>query len=115
MHPPRAVRRPTKVFTIAAVNDRHVKNWTPPAIATLRGTALGAVDTKPIEKDRWRQLPAEEQFDAVLYLGQGIAEPEPLSKTLCDEPGYVEMRLKRIAIAGLPPAEVQRVTSLCGL
>jgi hypothetical protein len=122
---------PTKVFTIAGVSDRHVKGWTAPALATIRGTDLGAVDASiyfgpgrrfaivgstlaPIEKDRWRQLRAEDQFDALLYLGPAGPEPEPLSNRLCDEPGYVEMRLKRIALAGLPPPETERVTSLCG-
>jgi hypothetical protein len=121
---------PTRIFTIAGVNDRHVKGWTPPAIATIRGTELGAVDASayfgpghrfgivdgrlvPIDKDRWRQLRAEDQFDALLYLGPAINETDPLSKKLCDEPGYVEMRLKRIAIAALPPAEVERVHALC--
>jgi hypothetical protein len=123
---------PTKVFTVAGVNDRHVKGWTPPALATIRGTELGAVDASayfgpgrrfgivdgklvPIGADRWRRLRAEEQFDAVLFLGPAITETDPLSTKLCTEPGYVEMRLKRIALAGLPPPEVERVRKLCGI
>jgi hypothetical protein len=123
---------PTRVFTIASASTRHATGWQPPALAPIRGTTLGALDASeyfgppgrfairdgkivPIPEEQWRKLRAEEQFDAVMYLGPPPAtRTEPLSKKLCAEPGYVEMRLKRIALAGLPPPEVERVKKLCG-
>jgi hypothetical protein len=60
----------------------------------------------PVPKEQWRKLRAEEQFDALLYLGpHSTTQAEPLSPKLCSEPGYMDMRLKRIALAGLPPPE----------
>jgi hypothetical protein len=122
---------PTRVFTITGVSRERAAGWTSPALLALRGTPLGALDASelfsspnrftvqdgalvPLSRDRWRQLRADEQFDAVLYLGPSDGRSsEPLSRALCTEPGYVEMRLKRIALAGLPPLEVERVHRLC--
>jgi hypothetical protein len=122
---------PTPVFTIAGANEKHATGWQPPALARIRGTALGAVDASeyfgpggrftvrdgkmvPLAEEQWRKLRAEEQFHALLYLGPPpTTRTEPLSTKLCAEPGYVEMRLKRIALAGLPPPEVERVKKLC--
>jgi hypothetical protein len=123
---------PTRVFTIAGANEEHATGWQPPALARIRGTTLGAVDASeyfgppgrfvirdgkivPVAEEQWRKLRAEEQFDALLYIGPPpTTRTEPLSTNLCAEPGYVEMRLKRIALAGLPPPEVERVNRLCG-
>jgi hypothetical protein len=123
---------PTRVFTIAGAKERHAAGWQPPALAPIGGTALGALDASeyfgpprrfvvhdgkvvPVTREEWRMLRAEEQFDAVLYLGPPPpTEADPLSGKLCAEPGYVEMRLMRIALAGLPPPEVERVKKLCG-
>jgi hypothetical protein len=123
---------PTQVFTIAGANDKQASGWRPPAMAATRDTTLGAADASeffrwparfairdgkmaPIPENQWRKLRAEEQFDGVLYLGPASqTHAEPLSPTLCAEPGYVEMRLKRISLAGLPPPEVDRVKKLCG-
>jgi hypothetical protein len=118
---------PTRVFTIVGTNQRHATGWQLPALAHIRGTPLGAVDASeyfgpqgrsavrdgkivPVAEEQWRKLRAEEQFDALLYLGPPpTMQTEPLSTNLCAEPGYVEMRLKRIALADLPPPEVERV------
>ncbi len=63
------------------------QTWKPPVIALIKGTTLGTADfgqyfaqnndrlairdgkITPIPRSEWRQLKAEEQFDAVLYLG----------------------------------------------
>ena len=122
---------PTRIFIVASANEKQASGWPPPALARLRGTTLGAFDASeffgprgrveirdgkmtPVPESAWRKLPAEEQFDAVLYLGASPTASEPLSRELCSEPGYVEMRLKRISLAGLPPPEAQRVKTLCG-
>ena len=123
---------PTQVFTIVGAGAQDVGGWPAPALARIAGTPLGAVDASeyfgqagrfavrdgrlaPVPEGEWRKLRADQQFDAVLYLGPApAAETEPLSATLCAEPGYVAMRLKRIALAGLPAPELERVTKLCG-
>lgn len=122
---------PTRVFTIAGASAKQASGWQPPALAPTHGTTLGAADASeyfgpprrfamvngkmvPVPEHQWRRLRAEEQFDAVLYLGPASQGQEPLSKTLCTEAGYLEMRLKRISLAGLPPAEGDRVRKLCG-
>ena len=122
---------PTRVFTIAAAGEKHATGWQPPALVRIRGTALGALDASeyfawpgrfairdgkmmPVAADQWRKLRAEEQFNALVYLGPpSTPRTEPLSPKLCAEPGYVEMRLERIRLAGLPPPEVERVKKLC--
>jgi hypothetical protein len=90
-------RTGTKVFTIWTSTDlaklqADVARWPVPSIAIIRGTVLGAVDftfyypseemgriairdgkpdfSKPIPRDQWRNLRAEDQFDAVLYQGR---------------------------------------------
>jgi hypothetical protein len=116
---------------MASARQQHAVGWKPPALTRLSGTTLGSADAAeffgprgrfavqggkvvPVPEGEWRRLRAEEQFDALLYLGPGLAtEAEPLSARLCAEPGYVDMRLKRIALAGLPPVEVERVKKLC--
>jgi hypothetical protein len=127
---------PTRVFTVAQANPAAIASevtaWRAPSLAPLRGTTLGSVDAAryfgpprrfavrdgklvPLPKEEWRALPAEDQFDALLYLGPSpaAASPEPLSRKLCTEPGYVAMRLKRIALVELPPDETARVKQLC--
>ena len=58
----------------------------------------------------------ENQFDAVLYLGPraSITIPElRLSAAACADPAFLEKRLARVALTGLPPIEVDRLTQLC--
>jgi hypothetical protein len=127
---------PTKVFVIGGAEDLaaiqpDVASWRPPTLAHLRGTVLGAADAAryfggwnrfgirdgklaPIPKDQWRSLPAEDQFDAVLYLGPRSAMTEARwSPALCADTAYMEMRLKRIAISGIPPVEAERLKKYC--
>ena len=37
----------------------------------------------------------------------------PLSPAICSDPRYIEERLRRIALAGIPHAEADRVRQLC--
>jgi hypothetical protein len=107
-------------------------SWPPSSVALVKGTVLGAADFaainpvatryairgpdtfEAISRDQWRTLRVEEQVDAILYLGRGAAQAA-LSPGLCDDPNYVRMRLERIALAGLPPAEGDPVRRLCGV
>ena len=56
----------------------------------------------------------EDQLDAVLYLGPRSATKQaPLSTAKCSNPRYIEERLRRIALTGIPQAEADRVKQLC--
>jgi hypothetical protein len=119
---------PTRFFTIwgspregLATLQADVASWRIPSLALIRGTNLGAADftavfwsppraefrdgkVVPVTKEQWRSLPAEDQLDALLYLGPpGAMTDVPLSKAVCTEPGYLETRLKRLAVSGMPP------------
>jgi hypothetical protein len=129
-----------RTFTIWAAIDADleplqagVESWRVPSLANVRGTALGAADFTsyyplaatrftsrdtrlvPIARDQWRSLRMEDQFDAVLYLGPRSAMTRtPLSSDVCADSQYVETRLQRIALAGLPEAEAAKLKTLCG-
>jgi len=128
---------PAKVFTVWNGDDRleavqpGVASWPAPSLAILRGTVLGAADAAvfvpaparftfrgetrvEVPRDQWRPLRAEDQLDAVLYLGPRSALKQvPLSAGICSDPPYIEERLRRIAVTGIPRAEADRVTQLC--
>jgi hypothetical protein len=126
---------PTRVFTIYRDADvaglqPDAVSWRTPSIALLRGTTLGAEDfTKffqgfrqrfgvrdgkivEIPRAEWRSLRAEEQIDAVLYLGP-TSTMSMWTPELCADKTYIDMRLKRIAVAGLPAVEVEHFTKYC--
>ena len=70
----------------------------------------------PVEvpRDQWRSLRAEDQLDAVLYLGPRASMKQvPLSAAMCSSARYIEERMRRIALTGIPPAEAERVKQLC--
>lgn len=126
-----------RVFTIWQFDDvlakaqADVASWQAPSIAVVRGTSIGAADVtvvmpsrarmsfasgKPVpvpEKD-WRPLRIEDQLDAVLYLGprSTMTESQPSAKS-CAEPGYLDERLRRIALTGIPAFEADRARALC--
>jgi len=123
------VRAGVRPFVVVAISEDAVQSWPVPSIAPLRGTALGAevmpeqTDTRvsvrdgklvPIPRDKWITMRMEDQFDAVLYLGPASTlRVKPLSPTICSEPDYVETHLRRMAIAGLPSKELDRLRALC--
>src|SRR5688572_9851736 len=128
---------PTRVFTVWNADDGlaavqpDVASWRAPSLAVLRGTTLGAADATvfvptparftfrgdtrvEVPRDQWRSLRAEEQLDAVLYLGPRSALRQvPLSAAICSDRRFVEERLRRIELTGIPPAEADRVKQLC--
>lgn len=79
-------------------------SWPVPSLATIRGTPLGA---KPLATffqlppaPGWSTLRMEDEFDALLYLGEPGALPmSKLSPALCADQTYVKMRLKRLALS----------------
>ena len=67
------------------------------SLTLVRGTVLGAAD---------------------FTVFNGVTPPPTpvlLSKETCEDPAYLPMRLKRIALAGLPPAEANAVSKARGV
>ena len=129
---------PTRVLTIVGVrgidkvtaHQPDIAAWKVPSLATIRGTALGAADAAEyfswdrrfairdgkmvgVPREEWRTLRAEDQFDAVLYLGAEPGAEAQWSPALCADTAYLEMRFKRIALADLPPKETERLKQFC--
>jgi hypothetical protein len=131
----------TRVFVIYADAEGVVKTqpdaaaWPHMSLALVRGTTLGAADYTtfergvgqrryairgendyvPIPREQFSALPMQEQVDAILYTGGGAPEPPlvRISPRACADPGYVAMRRERIAVAGLPAAEIERIVKAC--
>jgi hypothetical protein len=130
---------PTRVFTVWNADDGlaavqpDVASWSAPSFAIVRGTTLGAADATvfvpvrarftfrgdtPVEvpRDQWRSLRAEDELDAVLYLGpRSTLTQMPLDASICASPRYVAERLRRIAVTGIPRDEAERVKQLCAV
>jgi hypothetical protein len=128
---------PARVFTIwrleAGLLDSfpESRSWPVPAVAAVAGTSLGALDAgdlmgprprigvvngkvQPLPKERYAKLPIEQQLDAVLFLGPNDRQPIAPSAEVCKRPGFVEERLRRIALTGIPPFEAENIRKLCG-
>jgi hypothetical protein len=130
-----------KVFTIFTADvsslEPDAASWPSPSLAIVRGTVLGAADftvyypseaigrfpirdgkpdfSAPIPRDQWKTLRAEDQFDAVLYTGKGPSPRVDLDPARCAEKAEFQEHLRRMAAAGLPPVETERLRRLCGL
>jgi hypothetical protein len=113
----------------------NVALWPVPSLAIVQGTTLGEADftfyypfavprlavrdgkpdfSAPVPRDQWRSLRMENQFDAVLYLGpRSSMTTSRLSPTICNDADYVRTRLTRMALAGLPQSESDRLKQLC--
>jgi hypothetical protein len=126
-----------RVFTIWRLDDElapvvpDIESWQVPRLATTRGTTLGATDVGqlipsrarmtfrgdtmvPVPREQWASLPVEEQLDAVLYLGPKVRMTEVVVPALaCAEAGFLEERLRRITLTGIPPFEADRVRKVC--
>ena len=106
-------------------------SWPAPSLATVRGTVLGAADFTvfspthppratirdgrivPVPRDEWRSLPAEEQFDAILYLGPPSGMTRSLlSPSLCRDAAYLDMRRERLSLLGMQ-RDLEQLQSYC--
>jgi len=77
-----------------------VASWPTPSLALLRGTTLGSTIWDP--NPNRRPVRAEDQVDAVLYLGPPSSmTTSKLAPALCSDRAYLEMRLSRLAL--VPP------------
>jgi len=128
---------PARIFVVWQFSDElsklqaDVSSWPAPSIAIVRGTRLGAADMAllspargrmgmrdgrlaPIPEAEWRKLAVQDQLDAVLYLGpQAALTRTTPSGARCAEPGYLEERLRRIALTGIPSFEADRARQVC--
>ena len=130
---------PTKVFTIWRLDEELEKlvpglaSWAVPSLAVTRGTPLGETDVArlspplalarmmvkgdalvPLPREQWLSLPVEEQLDAVLYLGPAARMTEITTPAqACAQPGFLEERLRRITLTGIPAFEADRVKKVC--
>jgi hypothetical protein len=121
-----------KTFIVRHGTEKEgMSGWPVPSLARLRGTRVGAGEEPslgnqrvairngafiPIPREQGISLRREEQTDAIVYLGPAPTRREaPLPHQVCGDPKYVQVRLQRMAIAGLPPSEPQRLKQLCGV
>jgi len=85
-----------------------VASWPKPSLAILRDTTLGTAMTDGRYPSR-----LADQFDAVLYLGPpGEMALSKLSRALCDDHTYLEMRLARLALIPPPPSAAVSPTQM---
>ncbi|HEX7281587.1 MAG TPA: hypothetical protein VF239_05995 [Vicinamibacterales bacterium] len=128
---------PTRVFTIWRLEEPlltvwpEAANWRVPAFVAVAGTTLGTVDTgrlttfpsqrvrvvdgkvQAIARDQYATLPIEQQLDAVLHLGPDSRAALLPSAAPCQRAGFLEERLRRIAITGIPTFEAENIQKLC--
>ena len=132
----------TKMFTVWTVGRAHtdlrslqaeVGSWRLPALAMLRGTTLGSVDfasyftsdgrlafrdgrVVPIAREQWRALRMEDQFDAVLYFGApSTITIARLAPARCLDQGYMQMRLKRMALVPGGEGQINQLKQYCAV
>jgi hypothetical protein len=124
-------RAGVKTFIVGTGDETNgMEGWTVPSLALLRGTTVGASDVPqgslprvtvqpdgsfvPLPREQWIQIPMEEQMDAMLYLGpKATAQLAPLSPVICTDPGYLETRVARMALTGIPQFEADRLKQFC--
>ena len=108
-----------------------MSGWPYPSLALLRGTTLGGEDEPimspqrvhprdgkliPIPREAWISVKREDQTDALLYLGpESTRTDTPMPSSICADKNYIQLRLKRMSIAGMPPAIPARLRTLCGV
>ena len=108
----------TSTFADLSRFQSDVASWRTPALARLRGTALGTVPYDVFfgpapPTDYFRANPRiEDHFDAVLYLGTARSMG-PLSYPRCADPEYVSMRVGRMLLAGMPSSAADRLAQEC--
>ena len=123
----------TTVFVVwTLASDRRpadVSGWRYPSLAVIRGTALGAAPVaydgpryairdgkpdfaRPLPREEWRSMRAEDQYDAVLYLGPSITRLQP-SKALCADAAYLQRRRERLALVQAGPMIEKDVQAAC--
>ena len=135
----RLARAGTKVFSIWTNTyadldalQADVRSWPKPSLAILRGNRLGAEafaryvaveslrtpNGEAVPVERWSSLPAQEQFDAVLYVGPpSTITYSRMSRALCADAAYMKMRLQRISLMDglMGPLQADQLRRYCDL
>ena len=128
---------PTRIFTVWTLSEEltdafpEAASWSRPAFAAVRGTSLGRLDIArlypkrlrmqfgdgkptPVPVEAWAPLPVERQLDAVMYLAPSTEDRRiQISSDVCARPGFLEERLRRISVAGIPRFEAEAIEKLC--
>ena len=69
---------------------------------------------KPLPAEAWTALPVEQQLDAVIYFGPSADDVRIQPSTEpCAQPGFLEERLRRIILVGIPRFEAEAIEKLC--
>jgi hypothetical protein len=114
----------TRTFTITSrfgdlsTFQPDVASWRAPRLALLRGTRIGAAPYEvffgpPPSTDYFRANPrVEDHFDALLYLG-AAPSMSGLSYPRCADRDYVQMRVNRMVLSGLPTTVGERLAKEC--
>jgi hypothetical protein len=98
----------TSLFTIdpetripLTASQADITQWRKPSLATLKGTRLGQLRfTAPAQ----RLVHFEEEFDAVVYLGEpGEMTTANMGRAHCEDAEYMQMRLARLSLLKPPP------------
>jgi hypothetical protein len=72
-----------------------------PSLALLKGTRLGQLRFTPPAQ---RLVRFEEEFDAVVYLGEaGEMTTANMGRARCEDAEYMQMRLARLSLLKPPP------------
>ena len=110
----------TSTFADLSAFQPDVTSWRTPAFAPLRGTRIGAAPLErlfgplPPEPFFQEHPRIEDHFDAVLYLGPESSMtlgPPPYPR--CTDSAYIEMRVARMVLSGMPDTVRDRLTSEC--
>jgi uncharacterized protein (TIGR03435 family) len=123
----------TRVFVVwSLLSERRpaeVAQWPYPNVARIRGSALGASPVeydgprfairdgkpdlaRPLPREEWRTLRAEEQYDAILYLGPSLTRLQE-ARTLCSDAAYLQRRRERLALVQAGPLIQKDVERAC--
>jgi hypothetical protein len=103
----------TNTFADLEALQPDVRSWPKPSLAILRGSRLGTEamaryvavgalrtpDGGAVPPEDWSSRPAQEQFDAMLYVGPPSAITQSrMSRSLCADAAYMKMRFQRISL-----------------
>jgi len=110
----------TSTFADLSAFQPDVTSWRAPAFAMLRGTRIGAgpyerifgpLPPMPFFSEHPR---IQDHFDAIIYLGpESSMTLGPLPYPRCTDSAYVEMRVARMVLSGMPDTVRDRLNSDC--
>jgi hypothetical protein len=110
----------TSTFADLSAYQGDITSWRIPSYVPLRGTRIGAAPYErffgpPPAAPFFRDHPRiEDHFDAVIYLGpESSMTMGAIPYPRCAEPSYVEMRVSRMMLSGMPASVADRLNTEC--